>query len=48
VDDADAIERVRTDTWRDAYRGLVPEPVLVGTAGKTPVRWPSARLESTG
>jgi GNAT superfamily N-acetyltransferase len=27
-DDADAIERVRTDTWRDAYRGLMPDDVL--------------------
>jgi GNAT superfamily N-acetyltransferase len=30
VDDADAIERVRTDTWRDAYRGLVPHLLLDG------------------
>ena len=30
VDDADAIERVRTDTWRDAYRGLMPDSVLDG------------------
>jgi GNAT superfamily N-acetyltransferase len=29
-DDADAIERVRTDTWRDAYRGLMPDDVLDG------------------
>jgi len=28
VEDADAIERVRTDTWRDAYRGLVPDVLL--------------------
>jgi len=28
VDDAEAIERVRTDTWRDAYRGLVPDSLL--------------------
>jgi ribosomal protein S18 acetylase RimI-like enzyme len=28
VNDADAIERVRTDTWRDAYRGVVPDKVL--------------------
>lgn len=27
-DDADAIERVRTDTWRDAYRGLMPDALL--------------------
>jgi len=27
-DDADAIERVRTDTWRAAYRGLLPDLVL--------------------
>jgi len=27
-DDADAIERVRTDTWRAAYRGLMPDQVL--------------------
>jgi ribosomal protein S18 acetylase RimI-like enzyme len=27
-DDADAIERVRTDTWRAAYRGLMPDTVL--------------------
>ena len=27
-DDAAAIERVRTDTWRDAYRGLMPDEVL--------------------
>jgi GNAT superfamily N-acetyltransferase len=27
-DDADAIERIRTDTWRDAYRGLMPDAVL--------------------
>lgn len=30
VDDADAIERIRTDTWRDAYRGLMPDAVLDG------------------
>lgn len=30
VDDADAIERVRTDTWRDTYRGLMPDSVLAG------------------
>ena len=28
VDDADAIERVRTDTWRHAYRGLMPDSLL--------------------
>ena len=28
VEDADAIERVRTDTWRDAYRGLMPDSLL--------------------
>ncbi len=28
VEDADAIERVRTDTWRDAYRGLMPGSLL--------------------
>jgi ribosomal protein S18 acetylase RimI-like enzyme len=27
-DDADAIERVRTDTWRATYRGHVPDAVL--------------------
>src|SRR5258706_13870023 len=27
-DDADAIERVRTDTWRATYRGLMPDLVL--------------------
>jgi ribosomal protein S18 acetylase RimI-like enzyme len=27
-DDADAIERVRTDTWRATYRGLIPDRVL--------------------
>jgi L-amino acid N-acyltransferase YncA len=30
VDDADAIERVRTDTWRDTYRGLMPDALLDG------------------
>jgi GNAT superfamily N-acetyltransferase len=30
VDDADAIERVRTDTWRDTYRGLLPDNLLDG------------------
>jgi len=30
VDDADAIERVRTDTWRDTYRGLLPDSLLDG------------------
>jgi ribosomal protein S18 acetylase RimI-like enzyme len=30
VDDAHAIERVRTDTWRVAYRGLVPDSLLDG------------------
>jgi ribosomal protein S18 acetylase RimI-like enzyme len=30
VDDAEAIERVRTDTWRDAYRGLMPDSLLDG------------------
>jgi ribosomal protein S18 acetylase RimI-like enzyme len=30
VGDADAIERVRTDTWRDAYRGLMPDSFLDG------------------
>jgi ribosomal protein S18 acetylase RimI-like enzyme len=29
-DDADAIERIRTDTWRDAYRGLMPDALLDG------------------
>ena len=28
LDDADAIERIRTDTWRAAYRGLMPDFVL--------------------
>ena len=28
VEDADAIERVRTDTWRYAYRGLMPDSLL--------------------
>ena len=27
-DDADAIERVRTDTWRATYRDLMPDSVL--------------------
>lgn len=27
-DDADAIERVRTDTWRATYRGHMPDAVL--------------------
>src|SRR5690349_22051398 len=27
-DDADAIQRVRTDTWRATYRGLMPDAVL--------------------
>jgi ribosomal protein S18 acetylase RimI-like enzyme len=27
-DDADAIERVRTDTWRHAYRGHMPDALL--------------------
>jgi ribosomal protein S18 acetylase RimI-like enzyme len=30
VGDADAIERIRTDTWRDAYRGLMPDSLLDG------------------
>jgi ribosomal protein S18 acetylase RimI-like enzyme len=30
VDDAEAIERIRTDTWRDAYRGLMPDSLLEG------------------
>ena len=30
VDDAEAIERIRTDTWRAAYRGLMPDSVLDG------------------
>jgi ribosomal protein S18 acetylase RimI-like enzyme len=30
VDDAEAIERVRTDTWRVAYRGLMPDSLLDG------------------
>ena len=29
-DDADAIERVRTDTWRATYRGHFPDAVLDG------------------
>ncbi|MDQ2952684.1 MAG: GNAT family N-acetyltransferase [Chloroflexota bacterium] len=29
-DDADAIERVRTDTWRATYRGQMPDAVLDG------------------
>ena len=29
-DDADAIERIRTDTWRATYRGLMPDVVLDG------------------
>jgi ribosomal protein S18 acetylase RimI-like enzyme len=28
VEDADAIERVRTDTWRETYRGLMPDSLL--------------------
>src|SRR6185503_8604839 len=28
AEDADSIERVRTDTWRDAYRGLMPDSLL--------------------
>ena len=27
-DDADAIERIRTDTWRATYRGLMPDHIL--------------------
>lgn len=27
-DDADAIERIRTDTWRATYRGLLPDALL--------------------
>ena len=27
-DDAHAIERIRTDTWRAAYRGLLPDALL--------------------
>jgi len=27
-EDADAIERVRTDTWRATYRGLMPDAIL--------------------
>lgn len=27
-EDADAIERIRTDTWRATYRGLLPDTVL--------------------
>ena len=27
-DDADAIERIRTDTWRATYRGLLPDELL--------------------
>ena len=30
MDDAEGIERVRTDTWRDAYRGLMPDSLLDG------------------
>lgn len=30
VNDADEIERVRTHTWRDAYRGLMPDSLLDG------------------
>ena len=30
VEDADAIERIRTDTWREAYRGLMPDSLLDG------------------
>lgn len=30
LDDADAIERIRTDTWRDTYRGLMPDRLLDG------------------
>lgn len=29
-DDAAAIERVRTDTWRATYRGMLPDAVLDG------------------
>jgi GNAT superfamily N-acetyltransferase len=28
VPGAEVIERVRTDTWRDAYRGLMPDSLL--------------------
>ena len=27
-EDAEAIERIRTDTWRSAYRGMLPDAVL--------------------
>lgn len=30
VDDAQAIERVRTDTWRAVYRGMMPDAFLDG------------------
>ena len=29
-DDAEAIERIRTDTWRATYRGLMPDALLDG------------------
>jgi len=29
-DDAEAIERIRTDTWRVTYRGLMPDALLDG------------------
>ena len=28
VDDAEAIERIRVETWRATYRGLLPDPVI--------------------
>ena len=36
-DDAEAIERIRTDTWRSAYRGLMPDAILEGL-GYDPAR----------
>lgn len=46
VDDAPAIGHVHTESWRQAYRGLVPAPVLAAlSAEKSAARWRS-RLEA--
>ncbi len=40
VEDAAAIARVRVDTWRSAYRGILPDELLDGLdPAESAVRW---------
>jgi len=49
VEDAPGIARVHVDTWRSAYRGIVPASFLAGLSYQTSrVRWEKFIAESEG